>query len=213
MTLASKIKHVHPFPWSVRLYGMLALAGAITFVLALTTLHLMSSGLDWKADYVSNLANGPHGWIFGFGTFVHGWGNLALAFGLRGALRPGPARSGAVLLFSLAAVGVLLTALFPTDPTGQASTVIGQIHRTVASAAFALELAALFVFSLAFRRNHRWRRKQTVSLVLSVISAMAVTWFVIAIQLGVMPGLAERTALALLLSWELWVIFQLIRPT
>jgi len=204
--------HEHTFPWPVRLYGLLALAGALTFVISLATLHLMSTGLDWKGDYVSNLANGPHGWIFGFGTFIHGWGNLALALGLRGALRPGQTRSWAVLLFGLAAAGVLLTALFPTDPTGQTPSVIGQIHRTVASAAFALELAALFVFSLTFSRDRRWRRKQTVSLVLSVISAIAVTWFVIAIQLGVMPGLAERTALALLLSWELWVIFQLIRP-
>lgn len=207
------MRNVNPFPRSVKLYGWLALAGAATFVLSLATLHLLSSGLNWKADYVSNLANGPHGWIFGFGTFIHGWGNLALAQGLRGALRPGRARSWAVVLFSLAAVGVLLTAMFPTDPTGQPPSVTGQIHRTVASAAFALELAALFVFSVAFSRNHRWRRKQTVSLVLSVISAMAVTWFVIAIQLGVMPGLAERTSLALLLSWELWVIYQLTRPT
>ncbi len=200
------------FPWPVRLYGLLALAGAVTFVVSLATLHLMSSGLDWKGDYVSNLANEPHGWVFGFGTFIHGWGNLALALGLHGALPPGRLRTWAIWLFSLAAAGVLLTALFPTDPAGQAPSITGQIHRIVASAAFALELAALFVFSLIFSRSLRWCRKQTIPLVLSVSAAVVVTWFVVAIQVGLMPGLAERTALTLLLSWELWVIFQLIRP-
>jgi len=200
------------FPWPVRLYGLLALAGAATFVVSLAVLHAMSSGVDWKSDYVSNLANETHGWVFGFGTFVHGWGNLALALGLRGALPRGRQRNWAVLLFSLAAVGVLLTALFPTDPSGQAPSVTGQVHRTVASAAFALELSALFVFSLAFSRSLPWRRMQTIPLVLSASAAVAVTWFVVAIQLGQMPGLAERTALTMLLSWELWVISQLIRP-
>ncbi len=200
------------FAWPVRLYGLLALAGAGTFVLALAALHLMGSGIDWTGDYVSNLANEPHGWVFGFGTFVHGWGNLALALALRGTLPPGRLRTWAVSLLSLAAVGVLLTALFPEDAAGQIQSVTGQIHRTVASAAFAFELAALFVFTLTFGHSHRWHKKQTISLVLSVSAAAALTWFVVAIQLGVMPGLAERTALALFLSWELWVVLQLIRP-
>jgi len=200
------------FPWSVRLYGLLGLLGIAVFLLALIVLHLMGTGIDWTRDYVSNLANEPIGWVFITGAFVHGWGNLALTMGLRGALHPGRLRSLAILLFGLAAVGILLAALFPIEPTGQIPSTTGRVHRAAASASFALELAALFVFSLAFRRHRRWRRQQAVSLVLSVSAAIAVTVFVIALQVSVAPGLAERAALAILLAWELWASLQLIRP-
>jgi len=197
----------------VRCYGLLGLLGVAVFVSSLIVLHLMmSTGIDWMRDYVSNLANEPLGWVFVVGAFVHGWGNLALGLGLRGALRPGWLRTWAVLLFGLAAVGILLAALFPVDPIGQIPSMTGRIHRAAASATFMLELAALFVFSVAFGHHHRWRRQQAVSLVLSVSAAVAMTAFIIAIQVDVAPGLAERVALAILLAWELWAIFQLLRP-
>ncbi len=191
---------------------MLGLLGVVAFVSSLVVLHLMSTGIDWIRDYVSNLANEPLGWVFVGGAFVHGWGNLALTLGLRGALHPGRLRTWAVLLFGLAAVGILLAALFPVDPPGQIPTATGRIHRSAASAAFMLELAALFVFSVAFGRHRPWRRQRAVSLVLSVSAAVAMTAFVIAIQVNVAPGLAERAALTIFLVWEIWAGFQLIRP-
>ncbi len=200
------------FPWPVRLYGLLGLLGVVAFVSSLIVLHLMSTGIDWMRHYVSNLANEPLGWVFVSTAFVHGWGNLALTLGLRGTLHPGRLRTWAVLLFGLAAVGILLAALFPADPIGQIPSTTGRIHRAAASAIFMLELAALFVFSVAFGRHRRWRRQQAVSLVLSVGAAVAITVFVIAIQVDVAQGLAERAALAVFLIWELWAGFQLIRP-
>jgi hypothetical membrane protein len=195
------------FSWPVRRYGLLGLAGAATFVSSLVVLHLMTPGIDWVRDYVSELANETLGSLFIVGTFVHGSGNLALTLGLRAALQPGRLRTLAVLLFGLAALGILLSSLFPIDPPGQAPSMAGYVHRTVSSAAFALELFALFAFSATFARQ----RQQAVSLLLSVIAAVAVALFVIAVQVGVAPGLAERAALAVFLSWELWAIFQLIR--
>ena len=102
--------------------------------------------------------------------------------------------------------------MFPIEAPGQAPNLPGQIHRGAASLAFALELAALFVFSAAFRRQLDWRRQRAASLVLSVIAATAVTAFVIAIQLDIAPGLAERVALAVFLVWEVWACLQIIRP-
>ncbi|GMQ89578.1 MAG: hypothetical protein BMS9Abin09_1080 [Gammaproteobacteria bacterium] len=201
------------FPWSVRLYGLLALLGLATFISSLIVLHLMGTDIDWVRGYVSYLANKPLGWVFIAGTFVHGWGNLALTLGLRGALHPGRLRNWAVLLFGLAAVGILLTTLFPIEPPGQNPGMVGRAHRAIASATFALELAALFVFSAAFRRHRRWHRQQAVSLALSVSAAVALTAFFIAIQVDIAPGLTERVALAVLLAWELWISFQLIQPT
>jgi len=179
---------------------MLGLLGLVAFMSSIIVLHLTSNGIDWMHQYVSNLANQPLGWIFVAGTFVHGLGNLALTLGLRDALRPGPVRTWAVLFFGLAAAGILLAALFPTDFPNQVASMTGRIHRSVASASFALELAALFIFTAAFRRQRRWRRQRAVSVALSVGAAVALTVFVIAIQVDVVPGLAER--FALIFSWR-----------
>lgn len=209
--MQSNMIREYTFSWSVRRFGLLGLSGLAVFVSSIIVLHLTGSGVDWTRDYVSNLANQPLGWVFMAGAFVHGCGNLALTLGLRGALRPGRLRSWAVLLFGLAAVGILLTALFPIDAPGQTPGISGRIHRGAASASFALELAALFVFSAAFGRQRRWHRQRAVSLALSVAAAVALTVFVIAMQLEMAPGLAERVALAIFLVWEIWIGIRLVR--
>ncbi len=199
------------FPRSVRIYGLLGLLGVVVLITSLVIVHSKITNFDWMNEYVSNLVNEPLGWIFIIGTLVHGCGNLALTMGLRGALRPGRLRTWATLIFGLAAFGILLAALFPIDAPDSALSLTGGIHRAVASATFTLELAAFFIFTLEFRRDRRWHRHQAVSLVLSISAAIAMMMFVIAIQVEVAPGLAERIALAIFLAWELWVCFQLIR--
>lgn len=94
----------YAFPASVRQCGLLGLLGLAAFVSSVTVLHLTSSGIDWTRDYVSNPANQPLGGVLMTGTFLHGWGNLALTMGLRGALRPGRLRIWGRLLFALAQV-------------------------------------------------------------------------------------------------------------
>ena len=202
------------FPWPVRCYGLLGLFGLVTFVSSLIVLHLnlTNTDIDWMRYYVSYLANESLGWVFVAGALVHSGGNLALTLGLRGALPPGRLRTWGVLLFGLAAVGILLTALFPIDPPNQVLSTAGRIHRSAASATFSLELAALFVFSTAFGLHRYWRRQRIVSRVLSVSAAVALTAFLIAIQVDVAPGLAERVALAVFLIWEFWVAIQLVWP-
>jgi Protein of unknown function (DUF998) len=199
------------FSWQVRFYGLLGLLGLVAFLIALIILHLnlANTNIDWMRYYVSYLANEPLGKVFVVGTLVHGLGNLALTLGMRGALPPGRLRDWGVLLFGLAAVGVLLAALFSIDPPGEALSTAGRIHRTAASATFSLELAALFVFSTAFGRHHYWRRQRVVSRVFSISAAVALSMFVIALQLDVVPGLAERVALTVFLTWEFWVAVQL----
>lgn len=118
--MSQTYKSVLPAP--VRLYDLLALVGVVSFLSSLVALHLMFSGFDWINDYAGDLANEPYGGLFVAGTMiVHGLGNLALSLGLRAARRPGRLRTRAVLLFGLAAVGLVLSALFPTGAAGDHS--------------------------------------------------------------------------------------------
>ncbi len=195
----------------VRVFGFAGLLGASLFAASLILLHLVRTDIDWTRHYVSNFVNDRFGWIFVVGAIAHGAGNLGLALGLHKSLDPDPRRAGAVLLFGLAAAGFIVAAFFPIDPAGSLPTPVGFVHRAVVSAIFPLELAALFLFSAAFARHPRWRRHQRTSLALATVAAVAAAGFLLAVLLNRLPGLAERSALAGFLVWELWAALQLVR--
>ncbi len=203
----------HSSFWSPRRYGQFGLFGVLVFLVALAALHLMSPDFDGIHQYVSDMVNEPLGFLFISGTFVHGWGNLALTLGLRAALNPGPLRRWGTTLYGLSAFGIMLAALFPIDASGQVSTWIGRIHRMSAGGGFVLELVALFVFTAAFGKQQPWRRHQFASLVLSVIAAIAVMAFAIAVRADFARGVLERLVLAIFLVWGILAALVLIRET
>ncbi|NOX68129.1 MAG: DUF998 domain-containing protein [Gammaproteobacteria bacterium] len=197
--------------WSPRRFGQLGLTGVLIFLFALLFLHLLSPGFDGVRQYVSDMANEPLGVLFVGGTFVHGWGNLSLALGLRGTLKPGPLRRWGVAFYSLSALGILTTALFPVDASGQVTTLIGRIHRIAAGSGILLELAALFVFAAAFGQQEPWRRYRRGALVLSIIAAIAVAAFIVGVQMDFAKGVLERLVMAVFLVWGILVSLVLIR--
>lgn len=125
--------------------------------------------------------------------------------------RPRPVSTVAVLLFSLAAVGFLVAALFPTDPAGRA-TAAGFVHRLATAASFPTELIALFLFSAAFAASRRWRGRVRLSFASSGVAAIAMAALVLAVLRNQMPGLAERVALASFMLWEWGVSWELLFP-
>jgi hypothetical membrane protein len=195
----------------IRVFGLAGLLGASVFTASLIVLHLTRIDVDWTRHYISDFANGRFGRVFVLGVVVHGLGNLALNLGLRRSLDPGPLRAWAVFFFGLAVAGIVVAALFPIEPAGRSPTPVGLVHRVATIATFPLELAALFLFTAAFARHPRWRRRKAVSLVLSTVAAVGVAGFFLAVFLSRLPGLAERFALASFLAWELWVSLQLAR--
>lgn len=192
-------------------YGLAGLVGAAVFTLSVVVLHLARTEIDWRQDYVSHFVHGRFGWLFVSGAVVHGLGNLALSRGLCRSLGPGRLRSWSVLLFGIAAAAVVLAAALPIDPAGSSPTVVARAHRGTVYVAFVAELVALFLFSLAFARDPRWRRRSGVSLVFSTIAAVALAGFLVAVLLDWMLGLAERLALASFMVWEFWVAAHLVR--
>lgn len=196
----------------VRAFGFAGLLGIAVFTASLIVLHLTRTDIDWATHYVSDFANGRLGWVLVFGTLVHGVGNLALTLGLRWSLDPGPLRAWAVFFFGLAAAGIVVAALFPIDPAGQAPSTVGFVHRTAATVSFLLELVALLLFSSAFARHPRRHRRKVISFMLSTVAAVGVAGFFLAVFLNRLPGLAERFALASFLAWEFWAALELARP-
>ena len=191
--------------------GLIGFLGVAVFTSSLIVLHLTGDEIDWTRHYVSSFANGPLGWVFVWGATVHSVGNLALTLGLRRSLDPGPLRAWAVVLLGLAAGGIGIVALIPVDPAGSSLTLASLVHRVALSVSLPVELVALFLFSIAFRRDRRWRRHSGLSFVLSAVAASTLAGFLFAVLLNQTPAVAERLALASVMAWEFWAAFLLVR--
>jgi len=186
--------------------------GVLVFWGGQVALHVVRPELSVVNEYVSDYANGPWGPLFTVATLVHGVGNLAIAAGLVFALRPkGAARAG-VVLFAIAALGLFVAAVFPTDPTDAPQTVTGLVHRVAATGSFAVELVALALFGLASRVDAAWRSHLRLSLVFAVVAAFMLAWLLVAIRAEWAPGLAERAALLTFTVWEFRTAVRLARP-
>lgn len=190
---------------------MLGLFGALFFLASITTLQIVRTDVDWTTHYVSDFVNGPLGWLFVTSALLHGVGNLGLGVGLRrslGAGKPGPLASG---LLVVSAIGILVAAVFPTDPADSPLTWIGLVHSTAVTISFILELAALFMFVMAFARVRQWQAHARVGLALALSAAGALSFFFLLLVVEQLPGLGERVALAAFVAWEIWASFSLIR--
>ena len=180
--------------------GVLGACGAALFVVILVTLHLLRPDLGFASDYVSDYANGPYGGWFAAALLAHGLGNLALATGL--GLGVAPSRRGLVgsALLAVAAVGILVAAVFATDPEGALPTTAGRIHSLAAAAAFPVEVVALVLLARAFAASRRWSRLTSAA---AGVAGLALAWLAVAVARGGAPGIPERTVLAVLAVWEL----------
>ena len=91
----------------IRRCGMFGLIGVPVFWGGQAALHALRTDLSVVNDYVSDYANGPWGPLFTVATLVHGVGNLAIAAGLGYALGSARAARAGVLLFTVAAFGLV----------------------------------------------------------------------------------------------------------
>jgi len=185
-----------------RVLGTVGAAGAIFFLAVFVSLHWLNPQIDMVRNYVSEYANGPYGRLFQLSLLVHGLGNLAIAGGfiLLVNSKTGKAASA---LFGLAAIGVLIAGIFSTDPPGSARTIGGTIHALSAFTAFPIETIALILFALTFRIQPSSRSFMRMTIFLASLSVVFQTWLLIAIVMGLEPGLPERASFLSLMAWEI----------
>ena len=188
----------------MNVFGLAGILGVVAFAAAALGLHLANKELDWTRHYVSQFVNGPLGWLFPLGTLAHAAGNAMLGAGLYRSLGTGRLRGWAAGFFFAAATGLAVSGLFAVEPPGATPSAEGAIHRVASSASFAVELAALALFSAAFGQDRGWRGAAGASLALTALAVGASAMLATSILLGWRPGLAERTALAAFMIWELF---------
>jgi hypothetical protein len=97
---------------------------------ALTLLHFLRPDYAPASNFISNYAVGPYGWIMTTWFLAMSCGLLTLVLALaKGGMRSIVGWLGLSLLF-VASLGLVVSAIFPTDVPGAPSTRAGDIHDT-----------------------------------------------------------------------------------
>jgi hypothetical protein len=188
----------------VKWLALSAVCGVVYFFLAVAVLHFIRRDYDPISRVMSNYAVGPYGWLMTLAFLAFAWSffAIALGFSINGVLNA-QTRTVPVLL-TVASVGLVGSAIFPTDVTADdsPSTPVGMVHILLGVLSFVCFVAAALIASQRFKQDKRWQSvyPPAFALALSSLVAFAV-FFVIKATQSPIGGLGQRVFLGLVLLW------------
>jgi hypothetical protein len=170
---------------------------------ALLLLHILRPDYTPIDHMISDYAVGRYGGIMTTVFLAMSIGCLALMLGL---LSYGPrsifARLGASLL-AVAAVGLVVTAMFPTDLEGAPATSSGDIH----TISFLVNIGSVFLatvlLAVSFGGDYRWSTYRNTAAILTLTVAAAFVFQFLTLHPGMPYGIANRCFVAVLFVWLL----------
>jgi len=199
------------FRQNTAVLAWLALIGLSVAALTLAGLHLLKSDLSPSSHFISEYRLGDYGALLPGGLLALAIGGAALTIGLIQALgRSG--RRGVWLLLAWIS-GVLLCAVFPTDPKEAVLTAIGRVHNLGAGLAFVALNSAILFYGHRFRQHPHWSALGVPSYVLGtlgsllfLLGSLQYSLLHVSFPLGVgfspeWVGLTERGLCLVLLLW------------
>ena len=189
-----------------------ALAGPLFTVIWFIT-GLTRANYDPMRHPISALALGEHGWTQVANFLITGLLSLALAYGLRSALRSRGGSKWVFILIGLVAIGFLGTGFFATDPMNGyppgtpalliPPTVIGSLHLLFASFIFGLPMACFVLARLfAAQGEHNWAiYSRVTAIAFIIIYLIGMAGFLQVEGLVNYAGLYQRVSTTIGLAW------------
>lgn len=185
---------------TAKLTRSICLAGLTAFLAALVAEHLMHPGLAPRDHRISEYVNAPWGWVMTIG-FIGSSAALAGTALLVCRSATGRPRSAIAALLIVAAIGIAVVAVFPTQtsagqlPRGVRLTWTGRAHDLGSAAAFVALLAAAIAGALT---DATWRHVVVIGpLLIAGVASLAMA------LIGVdAPGVRQRV---LVLGAVLWL--------
>lgn len=179
------------------------------FVAALLLMHALRPDYTVVDHMISDYAVGRFGWIMTSAFFSFSMGCLTLAIGL---FRDGPrswlGRIGAALLI-VGSVGLIVTALFPTDLETAPSTPTGDIHALSFFVNIVSILLSTICLGLSYGGSPDWRRHRTPALAFVALLVAAFVAQYLTLHRGAPYGITNRLFVAVLMAWfianSLWL--------
>lgn len=174
---------------------------------------------------ISSLALGASGWVQSVNFLILGGSILALALGLRPALRRYGAGLWAPLLIGLVGVGLVGAGVFPTDPISgypmgtpmvPVGTARGVLHAAFSTPVFTALPAACFVVAYRFAKvgRRKWAyysvATAVVFLICIVLASIGFSQHPTFMPIG---GLLQRVTVIVGLAWLTALAWHLLRQS
>jgi hypothetical protein len=188
---------------SATFFGTAAIGCVVYAALALLLMHVLRPDFAPASHMISDYAVGPYGWVMQTVFVGLSAGSAMLLFGL---IRSGPtsiaARLGIVLL-AVASIGLIVSAIFPTDLQGAPPTRSGHIHTLSFFVNIASIILAIVLLTASFGGDPRWCSYRRTSVILLSVIALALVLQFLTLRKGAPYGLANRFFFSVLLAWVL----------
>jgi hypothetical protein len=169
-----------------------ALACLVYSALALVSLHLLRPDYAPASNFISNYAVGRHGWIMTTWFLAQSACQLLLAVALaRTGLRSAPARI-AQFLMVVVSIGLVVSAIFPTDVPGAPLTRHGDIHEMSFLVNVSGIILSAILLSVSFGSHPRWRPFRPLSWCLTGLILLAFVIQFLTLHKGMPYGLVNR---------------------
>jgi hypothetical protein len=178
---------------------------------ALTLLHFVRPDYAPASNFISNYAVGRYGWIMTTWFLAMSCGLLTLVLALaKGGMRSIVGWLGLSLLF-VASLGLVVSAIFPTDVPGAPSTRSGDIHDTSFLVNVGSIITATVLISAGLGGMPRMRKFRRTTWMLTGLILVAFVVQFLTFPKGMPYGLANRFFVVVLLIWLLAISMRLRR--
>ena len=200
----------HQFAWSKRL-AEIAMGCFGYFIVMLVLLHGLRPDYTPVDHMISDYAVGRLGWVMTTAFVALAAGCLTLGLGMAVAGPKSLPGRAAVLLLWVATLGLLVTAIFPTDLETATTTTTGNIH----TASFLVNVTSLILcallFAVGFHKSEDWRGYRWVGWAMAIVVLGAFIAQFLTLHRGAPYGLTNRLFVAVLMIWFLATARQLRR--
>lgn len=186
---------------SATFFGTAAIVCFAYAALALVLMHLLRPDYSPINHMISDYAVGPYGWVMQTVFVGMSVGCIMLLVGLA---RDGPTSIAArisIVLLAVASIGLVVSAIFPTDLLGGPSTQSGRIHTVSFFVNIVSIIVAVVLLTVTFGGDPPWRSYRRTSLILLSLIAVAFVLQFLTLRKGAPYGLANRFFVCVLFAW------------
>jgi hypothetical protein len=186
------------------------LAAVILFVGVALSLQALRSDLDWKQATLSLYLLDRYGGWLKAAYFVLAAALVLLGIGYYRALRPEARSAAPLLLFAVASVGLMVTAVERSWRAPQAFTLENYVHGVAAMTTFLCVTTGMLLQSWRLRIDPAWRPRFAAAFTLAALSFAGLWLHVLVTDLP--RGVSQKVVIALILGWLLMASLWLSRP-
>jgi hypothetical membrane protein len=196
-------------PEPAMFFGTAAIGCIAYAAVALLLMHVLRPDFTPASHMISDYAVGPYGWVMQTIFVGLSAGCTMLLVGLACSGPTSIAARLGVLLLAVASIGLIVSAIFPTDLQGAPATRSGYLHTLSFFVNVASIILAIVLLATSFGSDPRWRPYQRTSVILLSLIALAFILQFLTLRKGAPYGLANRFFICVLLAWVIATSYRL----